>query len=198
MRILTVTIVVSFCLLVGPVLAAPPDPSGNGPVHLRIENQVVDLLNEEIVLDSIDGPTVWESESFDTSDYNRIGLRFSTEMEEGFVTCRVCWKFSDDDDFRDGTPAVTLREGNLPYSPWNPFEIGDDPSLRVRVNPYFDPATDFSEVRGLQAKVKCSLSIIVIDFGDVGEDPGGDEPPEPEPLDITASLTDVKVLLRRE
>jgi len=155
-------------LCVHPTLA---DGRGNGagpqasgpPIH----NKVLDLLDEELFLDS--GETAsWTSAPFSTARFNRAILKTASEVENGFLRCFTEWQFTPDDEFQALGPPASV--------------IGDDVSLRIV------PATgaDAYLVYGLRARVRCDL-LPAPDFGI------GDSPPP-----ATGSLTDVKVLLRRE
>lgn len=169
-RSLIFSIVLILCVL--PAIAGGPGnghgagsgPRAGGP---PIHNKVVDLLDEEMFLNSDDAAS-WISEPFRTARFNRAILKTATEVDGGFLRCYTEWKFTPDDEFQALGPP--------------PSVIGDD--VTPRVVPSTGP--DAYLVYGLIARVRCDL-LPPPDFG-VGD------PPPP----ATGSLTDVKVLLRRE
>lgn len=205
-------IVLVACLLAGATAAIAESPgekpSGAEARSPRIDNRVFDLLDDEVVLDTQTEVAVWESMPFDTSQFNRIGLQFSADVEQAPVTCRVCWRYSLEDEFTEGIPAVT--RGN-PVVPPDFGWIGPDDTQPSRprtterpdgtTDLYLEdprlglsPSVDFTEVRGLWGQVRCSLPMIEI--VPIGDDQSISDLPELIPL--AATLTDVKVLLRRE
>ena len=175
----------------GPVLA----DRGIRLPSTRIVNRVIDLLDEEVELSSEAGSNTWESKIIYTSQFNRIGLRFSSAAEAAWISCRVAWRFSNGEEFQGSIPMITAA----PLNP--PQELPDgiaDPSLRQSY-PFYSPQLDYTEVRGLQARVQCWLAQVRVgDFGRLGDDPPLTDPDPTDPIPVTGSLTDVKVLLRRE
>jgi len=165
-----------------------------------VVNRVIDLLDAPAELSTAQAATqTWESRPFRTSQYNRIGLRFSSENESGYVSCGVCWRYAATDACQDGLPIVV-------HAPPDDGASGaGEPTggvglVRTRLfYGVIGPTTDFSEVRGLEAQVRCTMLVSLADFGivQIGDDPNqaGDGT---EPTNISASLTDVKVLLRRD
>jgi hypothetical protein len=136
----------------------------------RIRNRVLDLLDDEIVLDSASEHTTWQSQPFDTSQYTRVGVRVATQEDSDPVVCSLWWQFTEDDTFLPGPPSAAPRL------------IGDDRRLElVGLAPI-----NFSAVFGLRARAVCQLFLLP-DFG-------GPEPPPP----ASAVVSDVKVLLRLE
>jgi hypothetical protein len=133
-----------------------------------VVNEVVDLLDADVYLESDTEDDLWESREFDTSQFTVIGLHVSGEID-GSVGCHLTWRFTADDGFRGASPSTWIGTRAV--------------TGRVASDP------EFGAVRGLRAKVVCAPTIFV--FGDFGHDP----PPEPEPSSGTVS--DVKVLLRR-
>jgi len=110
----------------------------------------------------------WTSSPFVTGQFNRAILKTASEVENGFLRCYIQWQFSTDDAFQTFGPRATV--------------IGDDINPRI-----VDPSgADAHLVYGLRARVRCDLN--------PGPDFGISDPPPP----ATGSLTDVKVLLRRE
>ena len=162
----------------------------------RIVNRVIDLLEDEVALTTEEGSETWMSEIFYTSQFNRIILRSSSEGE-GIVTCEVGWRFGRGEAFRFSYPMQTFVQPVLPLS------VPDgvpDLSLRQRqYYPYYAPDASSAEVRGLQARVRCTLWDARADYGRLEDDPGLIDPNPTDPVvPIVGSLTDVKVLLRRE
>ncbi len=148
-------------------------PAGVGAPNCRptrIRNQVLDLLDDEIVLDSATERTTWQSQPFDTSQYTRVGVRVSTREGSDPVLCSLWWQFTDDDTFLPGPPIAT------------PTFLGDDRSLEL-----FVPPIGFSPIYGLRARAVCQLPVLA-DFGRT----------DPEPPPASAIVSDVKVLLRLE
>jgi hypothetical protein len=170
-----------------------------------IVNVVHDLLQAEVVLDS-SATTTWVSEPFITSQFSRIGLRFSADTSSGAVTCSVAWRFTDDDAFAPGIPRLT--HGDTGYEANTNVPVGDfgQPGRRRQTYPadtsgwgtirelYADPRVgdardDFAEVRGTSARVECSL--VDAGFRNLGDDPSLLGPRR------SVTVRDVKVLLRR-
>ena len=137
----------------------------------KIRNRVLDLLDDEIVLDSATEHTTWQSQPFDTSQYTRVGIRVATEDDSDPVVCSLWWQFTRDDAFLPGPPSAAQRF------------IGDD----SRLNPVVLAPIGFSEIFGLRARAVCQL-FPSPDFGRL------DPPPPP----ASAIVSDVKVLLRLE
>jgi len=152
-----------------PARAASVPAGVADPRPSRILNHVLDLLDREIVLDAASGRASWRSEPFDTAQYNRVGIRVATREGNAPLTCSLAWQFARDDVFLPGPPSVAPR--------W----VGDD----RRLEPVLPPIA-FSEIFGLRAQAVCQLVPV--------PDPGGSDPPPPP----SATLTDVKVLLRLE
>ena len=149
-------------------------PAGVGAPDCRpatIRNRVLDLLDEEIVLDSDTEHTTWQSQPFDTSQYTRVGIRVTTQEGSDAVVCSLWWQFTRDDAFLPGPPSAA-----------QPL-IGDD----SRLNPVGLAPIGFSEIFGLRARAVCQL-FLSPDFGRL------DPPPQP----ASAIVSDVKVLLRLE
>ena len=140
----------------------------NGRVP-RIKNDVLDLLDREIALDSTTAQTTWESRPFDTAQYNRVGIRVSTREGSDPVVCSLWWQFTPDEEFLPGPPVAA------------PTPIGDDRVLNSILAPI-----GFGQVFGLRARAVCQL-IPNPDFG-------RPDPPPP----TSAVVSDVKVLLRLE
>lgn len=157
-----------------PNSAAPGPGAAAGAIH----NRVLDLLADEVVLDIGDTDAAWESEPFATDRFNRIGLRAAVAEDSLPVRCQVCWKFADDDACLDGMPLV--------HAPVLPTP-GDDLPRPQPTPPARLEALGFSPVYGLSARVRCRIPDVVF----IGDDPDA-------PDATTATLTDVKVLLRRE
>lgn len=174
----------------------PPMDSQPGPPPSRIHNRVVDLLDDEIVLTNQPGANQWVSESFDTAQFDTIALRFSAEFELGTISCWTEWKYSSEDEFQVGQPSVTKSRGRQ-------LGIFDPPTRQVYVGRpdgigdvypglLFNPVTDLTDVRGLQARILCWVPEAFVPDG-IGDDPNL---PGAEPASFT--LSDVKVLLRRQ
>jgi len=134
------------------------------PIH----NKVLDLLDEELFLDSDGDTQSWISSPFKTSQFNRVILKVASEVEDGFLRCYLEWQFTRDDEFEAFGTTTSV--------------IGDD----INPRPIFSSGTDPHLVYGLRARVRCDLV--------PGPDFGIGDPPPP----ATGSLTDVKVLLRKE
>jgi hypothetical protein len=156
------------------------------PASSRVVNDVVDLLDDPALLEEANDD-VWESAIFSTERYRRIFLHVLAESENGSVACRVGWRFAP------GDPFVYVHTGNINMGIVRPFEGGarevqrrpEFPDLWVQTVPssaLWDPG----EVRGLSARVRC----VPYSSPGLGEDPTVIEP-------VVATLTDVKVLLRR-
>jgi hypothetical protein len=137
---------------------------------VKIRNRVLDLLDDEIVLDSATEHTTWQSQPFDTSQYTRAGIRFATQEGSDSVVCSLWWQFTRDDEFLPGPPSAAQRL------------IGDD----SRLEPVSLAPIGFSEIFGLRARAVCQLFPLP-DFGQT----------EPPPS-ASAVISDVKVLLRLE
>jgi len=161
--------------------AAPGRPatmaSPQGP--RRIVNQVLDLLDRPVALDSETENDFWESEPFPTSQYNRIGIRADTEVESGSISCSTWWQFTRQDEFRPGLPTTAAT---VPFIGEDPRPRGEVPDLRPDL--FLGAPSNFSDVFGLRAKIVCALAP-----GDFGQFP---------PAPSAGTLSDVKVLLRRE
>ncbi len=214
-----VLVIFAALLLAVPAVAQTPRgaPRGSGRVvpngrpltTLRpIVNQVVDLLDDDVQLSSGD-VTVWESEPIDTSQFSRIGIRVSGEASP-YVECRTEWQFTADDEFMAGRPNAFLGTNVIPgdfgridydtNTPRDREEYPDDPSLRPDfiffTGSRLGPGDNFGEVSGTRARIVCSIPAPTVTIGDdldvVTEGEVGDDPSEP-----TATLSDVKVLLRR-
>ncbi len=156
--------------LVPLVAAGPGNGQGAGarPGGPPVHNRVLDLLDAEVLLNSDEAPS-WFSEPFGTARcFTRVIVKTASEIDEGFLRCYTEWQFTDDDEFQPFDSTTGI--------------IGDD------VNPRIVPSggNDASDVYGLRGRVRCDL------LG--APDLGGGDPPPP----ATGSLTDVKVLLRRE
>jgi len=148
-------------------------PAGVGAPNCRpprIRNRVLDLLDDEIVLDSTTEHTTWQSQPFDTSQFTRVGIRVATQEDSDPVVCSLWWQFTDDDTFLPGPPSAAQRL------------IGDD----SRLDPVVLAPIGFSQIFGLRARAVCQL-VLLPDFG-------RPEPPPP----ASAVVSDVKVLLRLE
>ena len=137
----------------------------------KIRNRVLDLLDSEVVLDSATEYSTWQSQPFDTSQYNRVGIRVATQEDSDPVVCSLWWQFTRDDAFLPGPPSAAQRL------------VGDD----SRLEPVVLAPIGFSEIYGLRARAVCQL-ILSPDFGRL------DPPPSP----TSAVVSDVKVLLRLE
>lgn len=149
-----------------------PAPAVAGPQKCRsggICNRVIDLLDREIMLDAAADRTAWRSEPFDTAQFNRVGIRFTTQEGSDPVICSLWWQFARDEEFLPGPPSTVQGF------------IGDDSRLVPQIRPI-----GFGEVFGLRARAVCQL-LSLADFGG--------EPPPPPPA---AVVSDVKVLLRLE
>ncbi len=147
-----------------------------------ITNKIVDLLDRPVTLNGGEDPTVWESQSFDTSQFTWIGIRVQTDGESAGVLCQAGWQFAPGDSFEFGTP-VSIRArypGTVVGGNSGTFGlIGVGSSSGV--------------VQGLRAKVACRIYPgFISGFGELGDDPGSQTPDSP----ISITLRDVKVLLR--
>lgn len=155
------------------------------PGASKIANEVIDLLDSQVELDTDTSNTVWESEPFRTTQANRIGLRVNLEMEIGSIRCSTGWQFVADDEFQAGLPIA----GSPAFIGDDIGTIGDDPGIsgeRPDSQPrlFLGGPSHFSDVYGLRAKIVCE-AVPGPDFG------GGAAP-------TRGRITDVKVLLRRE
>jgi hypothetical protein len=199
----------------GMTIHAQPSVRGNGAVV----NRVIDLLNEDVALAATGGQAPWVSSPFDTSQFYTIGIRFSAETPNSRVTCRVSWRFAPDDAFLPGGPAMTLGSpvvsldylpGSGDYGAWGNQQRTTPPSLpgemelpghgRSSYPPHAswvlvpgERPTSFADVHGTSARVECSVSPLV-EYVQLGDDA---TLPTPDAIPPTATLTDVKVLLRR-
>jgi hypothetical protein len=163
-------------LVIGPVAAGPPKGRPVGPSP-RVVNEVVDCLDRPADLDTETNDT-WESESFDTSQFTRIAVRMEGDVSEALasITCFVSWQFSPEDTFQGAFPLAVV---GLSFA-----QLGGVPPHGV------------GEVTGTRAKVTCRLQgpprpgpLI---------DPLGDQPEAgSQQAQVTGTITDVKVLLRR-
>jgi hypothetical protein len=147
----TIVVGISILVMSSAAAEAKADKRPAGPPPARILNQVIDLLDNDVVLQMEAGERTWESAIFDTSQYNDILLRASTEVERGVIVCNLAWRFSRDQEF-----LVPGYEINRIPSP------GDDGTF-VPLTPPTGP------VQGLQARVICEIN----------PPPGGDPGPEP-------------------
>lgn len=150
----------------------------------KIANQVIDLLDSGVSLDTEASRTLWESEPFRTSQANRIGIRVDVEMESGSIQCWTGWQFTADDEFLPGFPTTWAP---LPYIGDDIGTIGDDAGIRGErpdARLFYGSPGHFTEVYGLRAKIVCQAN--------PGPDFGGGAAPG------RGTISDVKVLLRRE
>jgi hypothetical protein len=144
-------IILSFAtVLSGTALLAAPPLTVAAPGHAPIVNRVIDLLDQTIALNTA-GVAQWESEPFDTSQFEWIGLHVSAASADGNVRCETAWRYSADDDAVLGPPSIsTLTEINRGGAP-----------LQV----FFAPV---SSVLGLEGRIVCRIEL--------GGDPRGDPP----------------------
>ena len=123
---------------------------------------MLDLLDEDVFLDSDSSQNLWESEVFDTGQFNVVGLTIRGEAVAGSIVCYTAWQLVPGDEFLLSSPLRTI----------------DAPGVRPPIG-FLGPGM----IQGLRAKISCSAEAAV----------GNDPPPFP-----SGTLTDVKVLLRRE
>jgi hypothetical protein len=166
-------------------VSAQTRPFLSGPSgQPKITNEVVDLLDSEVSLDTETSRTVWESEPFRTAQANRIGIRADLDMESGSIQCSTWWQFTADDEFQPGLPTMPPP---LIFIGDDLGTIGDEGEIvgeRPRPGLVLGPPTHFSDVYGLRAKIVCHVN------------PGPDFGQGPAPA--RGTISDVKVLLRRE
>jgi hypothetical protein len=86
--------------------AAPTGVGSPNGRSWRIRNQVLDLLDGAVVLDSSTEHTRWQSEPFDTSQFTRVGIRVATGEGSDPVICSLWWQFARDDAFLPGPPSA--------------------------------------------------------------------------------------------
>jgi hypothetical protein len=184
---------------------------------------VLDLLGDDVALTTEGGETRWVSTAFDTSQFDRIGIRFSADTANGSVSCAVAWRFSDEDAFMPGAPRMALGAAvslMYPYGPdgyirWlyptQPAPGETDPAGDGDGGP-LDPIDDPSLYPGPAGGVlvlgpspegfaevqgtsaRVECSLLELGrSGILGDDTGSGEPLPPAGV----TLTDVKVLLRR-
>jgi hypothetical protein len=124
-----------------------PGPETAGPPPGPVVNQVIDLLDSDVHLDTETGDNLWESETFDTSQFTSIGIFMSGEATIGSLSCATSWQFSDDDEFLESFPNTSISASGF---------------LRN-----LDPEDNFTAVMGLRARVRCRAT----PGGDIGTFP---------------------------
>jgi hypothetical protein len=164
-------------MLGGQVTAERPGDAGSaqGPKPTRIENRVIDLLDERVTLmNSVDEYVGWTSEPFDTSQYTWVGLRMTGDvaMATSTLWCQVSWRYTPEDDFLPGGPHAT-----------DGFQVIGDDTGTVVIDPppsgiVLPSPAPFTYVGGLQGRVSCGAN-------------------RPRNGAGSGTLTDVKILLRR-
>lgn len=95
----------------------PLDSEGNLRVAKPdIENVALELMSTPFEIPADNTNHVWSSEYFDTSRFNLIVLKVTSQGYIQQLTCSTCWRFTEDEDCTESGPVYGYHGSRLPMA----------------------------------------------------------------------------------